>query len=161
MEVRHIESTKLVNWAMHNMPQLPCFPILWGTHHSTNLMSTAHYTKRKQVKIAYHQRLNLRENAPIQHANSAKKKECILTTFQGKLPCYFVQKKGQREEKEGRKERKIWHTLLALGTSSCNAFILSAILSLRSCNKRVASVSEWTQLKVWNWIGKDSKQFVR
>jgi hypothetical protein len=68
-----------------------------------------------------------------------KKKDCILTTFQGKLPCYFVQKKGQREEKEGRKERKIWHTLLALGTSSCNAFILSAILSLRSCNKRVAT----------------------
>jgi len=68
----------------------------------------------------------------------------------GKASCYFVQKKGQREEKEGRKERKIWHTLLALGTSSCNAFILSAILSLRSCIKRVASVSEWTQLKVWN-----------
>jgi hypothetical protein len=35
--------------------------------------------------------------------------------------------------------------LLALGTSSCNAFILSAILSLRSCNKRMARVSNKTQ----------------
>ena len=29
------------------------------------------------------------------------------------------------------------HTLLTLGTSSCNALILSAILSLRNCNEMV------------------------
>jgi hypothetical protein len=66
----------------------------------------------------------------------------------GKASLLLCSKERAKGGKEGRKERKIWHTLLALGTSSCNAFILSAILSLRSCNKRVASVSEKTQLKL-------------
>lgn len=61
-------------------------------------------------------------------------------------------------------------TLLALGTSSCSAFILSAILSLRNCPHFIFSpkrnlnkqynqydilvlklISENT--KIWNWIG--------
>jgi hypothetical protein len=38
-------------------------------------------------------------------------------------------------KQKGEKKRKFWCTLLALGTSSCSAFILSAILSLRSCKQ--------------------------
>lgn len=40
------------------------------------------------------------------------------------------------------------HTLLTLGTSSCNALILSAILSLRNCNENV-NMEDKMSYAVW------------
>ena len=76
----------------------------------------------------------------MQQKKVPKKEERILTTFLGKLPSTLLERMGKGRKRE--RQEKIWRTLLALGTSSCNAFILSAILSLRSCNERAASVSE-------------------
>jgi hypothetical protein len=51
----------------------------------------------------------------------------------------FAQREWKGERKKGKsargKGRRFCVTLLAFGTSSCNAFILSAILSLRSCER--------------------------
>jgi hypothetical protein len=97
--------------------------------------------------IVFHPKNQFTENyTRMQHTTQCKKEMNTSSPhFKESFPATLCSKERAKGEKEGSKERKFWSTLLALGTSSCNAFILSAILSLRSCNKRMARVSNKTQ----------------
>jgi len=76
-----------------------------------------------------------KRNATSQHSAKMKKEKEMSAPSPHLKESFLLlrSKEWAKGEKERRKKRqgKIWSSLLALGTSSSNAFILSAILSLR------------------------------
>lgn len=77
------------------------------------------------------------------------KQYCSMNTARFQVRQHRVSSREFRGKNGGqvRKKKKKKKTLFALGSNSCKAFILSAILSLRSCITETNKSGEKT--KVW------------